>query len=427
MEMRALGSSCSTGNGGSAPITLTNISPWITTVFPSTVKLRSSLRTFKGVSSRVRTFKGVSSTRVLSRTKQQFPLFCFLNPDPISFLENDVSEAERTVVLPDGSVNGAGSVNGYHSDVVPGRNVAEVNEFCKALGGKRPIHSILVATNGMAAVKFIRSVRTWAYETFGSEKAVKLVAMATPEDMRINAEHIRIADQFVEVPGGTNNNNYANVQLIVEMAEVTRVDAVWPGWGHASENPELPDALKEKGIIFLGPPADSMIALGDKIGSSLIAQAADVPTLPWSGSHVKIPPGRSLVTVPEEIYKKACVYTTEEAIASCQVVGYPAMIKASWGGGGKGIRKVHNDDEVRALFKQVQGEVPGSPIFIMKVASQSRHLEAQLLCDQYGNVAALHSRDCSVQRRHQKVCYWFKIDHISFYYSTITKTRTIYC
>ncbi|CAA2994471.1 acetyl- carboxylase 1-like [Olea europaea subsp. europaea] len=79
------------------------------------------------------------------------------------------------------------------------------------------------------------------------------------------------------------------------------------------------------------------------------------------------------------------------------------MIKASWGGGGKGIRKVHNDDEVKALFKQVQGEVPGSPIFIMKLASQSRHLEVQLLCDQYGNVAALHSRDCSVQRRHQKI------------------------
>ena len=72
----------------------------------------------------------------------------------------------------------------------------------------------------------------------------------------------------------------------VQMAEVTRVDAVWPGWGHASENPELPDALKAKGIIFLGPPAASMAALGDKIGSSLIAQAADVPTLPWSGSHV---------------------------------------------------------------------------------------------------------------------------------------------
>ncbi|KAJ8436418.1 hypothetical protein Cgig2_013459 [Carnegiea gigantea] len=301
-----------------------------------------------------------------------------------------------TVTQSNGYVNGATSTRNSST-------LSIVDEFCCALGGKKPIHSILIANNGMAAVKFIRSVRTWAYETFGTEKAILLVAMATPEDMRINAEHIRIADQFVEVPGGTNNNNYANVQLIVEMAEITHVDAVWPGWGHASENPELPDALHAKGIVFLGPPATSMAALGDKIGSSLIAQAADVPTLPWSGSHVKVPAESCLDTIPDEIYRAACVFTTEEAIASCHVVGYPAMIKASWGGGGKGIRKVHSDDEVRALFKQVQGEVPGSPIFIMKVASQSRHLEVQLLCDQYGNVAALHSRDCSVQRRHQKI------------------------
>jgi acetyl-CoA carboxylase / biotin carboxylase 1 len=76
------------------------------------------------------------------------------------------------------------------------------------------------------------------------------------------------------------------MQCIFQIAEITHVDAVWPGWGHASENPELPDALKAKGIVFLGPPAISMAALGDKIGSSLIAQAAEVPTLPWSGSHV---------------------------------------------------------------------------------------------------------------------------------------------
>ncbi|PRQ21506.1 putative ligase [Rosa chinensis] len=313
-----------------------------------------------------------------------------------------MSEAQRRLLTTVSLPRNNGYVNGGLSIRSPAAAPA-VEEFCYALGGKKPIHSILIANNGMAAVKFIRSVRTWAYETFGTEKAVLLVAMATPEDMRINAEHIRIADQFVEVPGGTNNNNYANVQLIVEMAEITHVDAVWPGWGHASEIPELPDALTAKGIIFLGPPAVSMAALGDKIGSSLIAQAAEVPTLPWSGSHVKIASDSCLVTIPDEMYREACVYTTEEAIASCQVVGYPAMIKASWGGGGKGIRKVHNDDEVRALFKQVQGEVPGSPIFIMKVASQSRHLEVQLLCDQHGNVAALHSRDCSVQRRHQKI------------------------
>ncbi|RWW13355.1 hypothetical protein BHE74_00004405 [Ensete ventricosum] len=152
--------------------------------------------------------------------------------------------------------------------------MSEIDDFCKSLGGKTPIHSILVANNGMAAVKFMRSVRTWAYETFGTEKAILLVAMATPEDLKINAEHIRIADQFVEVPGGTNNNNYANVQLIVEVG------------------------------------------------------------------FVRIPPESCLDSIPEEIYRNACVDTTEEAVASCQVVGYPAMIKASWGGGGKGIRKV---------------------------------------------------------------------------------------
>ncbi|KAG2570471.1 acetyl-CoA carboxylase 2 isoform X1 [Panicum virgatum] len=320
------------------------------------------------------------------------------------------NEATSEVDISHGSEDPRGpaesyQMNGIINEAHNGRHasVSKVVEFCTALGGKTPIHSILVANNGMAAAKFMRSVRTWANDTFGSEKAIQLIAMATPEDMRINAEHIRIADQFVEVPGGTNNNNYANVQLIVEIAERVGVSAVWPGWGHASENPELPDALTAKGIVFLGPPASSMNALGDKVGSALIAQAAGVPTLSWSGSHVEVPLECCLDAIPEEMYRKACVTTTEEAVASCQVVGYPAMIKASWGGGGKGIRKVHNDDEVRALFKQVQGEVPGSPIFIMRLASQSRHLEVQLLCDQYGNVAALHSRDCSVQRRHQKI------------------------
>eukprot|EP00850_Spirogloea_muscicola_P017414 SM000149S01349 [mRNA] locus=s149:208717:222851:+ [translate_table: standard] len=280
---------------------------------------------------------------------------------------------------------------------------SKVEEYCAALGGSRPLRSVLIANNGIAAVKFIRSIRSWAYESFGEERAVQLVAMATPEDIRVNAEHIRMADQFVEVPGGTNNNNYANVQLIVEVAERTAVDAVWPGWGHASESPELSATLAKRDIVFLGPPAGPMLALGDKIGSTLIAQAAGIPTLPWSGSHVSTTVRTNDVVIPEEVYRQACIHTPEEAIASCQAVGYPAMIKASWGGGGKGIRKVHNEDEVRPLFQQVQGEVPGSPIFIMKVASQSRHLEVQLLCDAYGAVAVLHTRDCSVQRRHQKI------------------------
>lgn len=90
--------------------------------------------------------------------------------------------------------------------------------------------SVLVANNGLAAVKFMRSIRLWASQTFGHNRAIAMVAMATPEDIRINAEHVMQADQFVEVPGGTNNNNYANVKLIVQIAERAGVDAVWPGW-----------------------------------------------------------------------------------------------------------------------------------------------------------------------------------------------------
>jgi acetyl-CoA carboxylase / biotin carboxylase 1 len=120
-------------------------------------------------------------------------------------------------------------MNGIINETHNGRHasVSKVVEFCAALGGKTPIHSILVANNGMAAAKFMRSVRTWANDTFGSEKAIQLIAMATPEDMRINAEHIRIADQFVEVPGGTNNNNYANVQLIVEVSLANLLVYYW--------------------------------------------------------------------------------------------------------------------------------------------------------------------------------------------------------
>eukprot|EP00899_Mesostigma_viride_P017896 jgi/Mesvir1/26107/Mv06825-RA.1 len=283
---------------------------------------------------------------------------------------------------------------------------AKVSDFVRRRGGVHPILNILIANNGIAAVKFIRSIRSWAYETFGVERAIALVGMATPEDIRMNAEHIRMADQFVEVPGGSNNNNYANVRLIVEVAERANVDAVWPGWGHASENPELPRSLAMSGILFLGPGERAMKLLGDKIGSTILAQSVGVPCLSWSGSSVRVPvPGADgrFDDVPADVYARACVHTADEALASCHSIGYPCMIKASWGGGGKGIRLVHNDEEVKLVLPQVFAEVTGSPVFIMKVAPLCRHLEVQLLADNYGNVAALHGRDCSIQRRHQKI------------------------
>ncbi|CAH7671288.1 acetyl-CoA carboxylase [Phakopsora pachyrhizi] len=282
-----------------------------------------------------------------------------------------------------------------------------VNDFVRRKGGHSVISKILIANNGIAAVKEIRSVRKWAYETFGSERAIEFVVMATPEDLKVNADYIRMADRYVEVPGGSNNNNYANVDVIVDVAERAGVHAVWAGWGHASENPRLPDALsasKQK-IIFIGPPGSAMRSLGDKISSTIVAQSAQVPTMAWSGSSLsqtEMSPQGYLV-VADDIYKQACVTDVNLGLQKAEEIGYPVMIKASEGGGGKGIRKVEKAEDFKVAFNAVLGEVPGSPIFIMKLAGAARHLEVQVLADQYGNAISLFGRDCSVQRRHQKI------------------------
>ncbi|KAG9291426.1 hypothetical protein G9A89_021845 [Geosiphon pyriformis] len=282
-----------------------------------------------------------------------------------------------------------------------------VRDFVENHNGHTVITKILIANNGIAAVKEIRSVRKWAYETFGDEHVIQFTVMATPEDLKINAEYIRMADQYIEVPGGSNNNNYANVALIVDIAERTGVDAVWAGWGHASENPRLPDSLSlsKNKIVFIGPPGSSMRSLGDKISSTIVAQSANIPTMDWSGSGLthteKNKHGH--VMVPDHIYEKACIKSPEDGLEKAKSIGFPVMIKASEGGGGKGIRKVESPDNFEQAFNQVLGEVPGSPIFIMKLAGNSRHLEVQVLADQYGNAISLFGRDCSVQRRHQKI------------------------
>lgn len=282
-----------------------------------------------------------------------------------------------------------------------------VTDLVRRSGGHSVITKVLICNNGIAAVKEIRSVRKWAYETFGDERAIQFIVMATPEDLRVNAEYIRMADHYVEVPGGSNNHNYANVDLIVDIAERVGAHAVWAGWGHASENPRLPESLaaSPQRILFLGPPGSAMRSLGDKISSTIVAQHADVPCLPWSGTGVTetvIGTG-GYVTVEDDVYQRACVHSAAEGLEVAQRIGFPVMIKASEGGGGKGIRKCSEPENFVRLYNAAVGEVPGSPIFVMKLAGQARHLEVQLLADQYGNAISIFGRDCSVQRRHQKI------------------------
>ncbi|KAF4790562.1 Acetyl-CoA carboxylase [Turdus rufiventris] len=255
-------------------------------------------------------------------------------------------------------------------------SVASPAEFVTRFGGNRVIEKVLIANNGIAAVKCMRSIRRWAYEMFRNERAIRFVVMVTPEDLKANAEYIKMADHYVPVPGGTNNNNYANVELIVDISKRIPVQAVWAGWGHASENHKLPELLQKNGIAFLG----------------LVAQ--------WSEEDQK---DQQTISIPLETYAQGCVKDLEEGLEVAMRIGYPLMIKAAEGGGGKGIRKVEAAEEFSACFRQVQAEAPGSPIFLMQLAQHARHLEVQVLADEYGNAISLFSRDCSIQRRHQKI------------------------
>jgi acetyl-CoA carboxylase/biotin carboxylase 1 len=169
----------------------------------------------------------------------------------------------------------------------------------------------------------------------------------------------------------------------------------------------LPESLADspKKIVFIGPPGSAMRSLGDKISSTIVAQHAKVPCIPWSGTGIdEVKVGRDgIVTVEDHVYTKGCTKSPEEGLLAAKRIGFPVMVKASEGGGGKGIRKVEREEDFIELYKAAALEIPGSPIFIMKMAGNARHLEVQLLADQYGNNISLFGRDCSVQRRHQKI------------------------
>lgn len=325
-----------------------------------------------------------------------------------SFTAND--PLKPTATSPINKLNMATVADPETSSSTTGSSALE--DYVKSRGGNLPIKKVLIANNGMAATKSILSMRNWAYMELGDDRAIQFVAMATPEDLKANAEFIRLADSFVEVPGGVNRNNYANVEVISKIAKEQGVDAVWPGWGHASENPNLPRTLNALGIKFIGPPAPVMSVLGDKIAANILAQTAKVPSIPWSGSFGADEDDGPLQanlneegTIPDEIFEKATCRNVEEAVEAAKRIGYEngVMIKASEGGGGKGIRFVENEDDLRNAYIQVQNEVVGSPIFIMQLCKNARHLEVQIVGDEHGNAVALNGRDCSTQRRFQKI------------------------
>ena len=333
---------------------------------------------------------------------------------PAAFVSNAVSKARSFAGMQNNGRAAATQSPLFMSTVEDAATVQvtkPIEQYVEERGGNRPIRKVLIANNGMAATKSILSMRQWAYMELGDERAVQFVAMASPEDLKANAEFIRLADSFVEVPAGKNSNNYANVELITKIAVEQGVDGVWPGWGHASEKPELPEALAANGIKFIGPTAPVMSVLGDKIAANILAQTAKVPSIPWSGSFGGPDDGPLVAeltaegTIPQATFELGTARNVDEAIEAARKIGYDngIMVKASEGGGGKGIRFVDNEEDLKNAYIQVSNEVVGSPIFIMQLCKNARHLEVQIVGDEHGNAVALNGRDCSTQRRFQKI------------------------
>src|SRR4029077_10142998 len=200
------------------------------------------------------------------------------------------------------------------------------------------------------------------------------------------ALHVHMADEAVPIGPAPSAESYLKIEQIVEAGRATGAEAVHPGYGFLSENPVFARALAKAGVTFIGPGPEAVAAMGDKIDSKKLAHAARVSSVPGY-----------LDVVPDP----------ETAVAIARDIGYPVMIKASAGGGGKGMRIAANDEEVRDGFRSAASEAKTSfgddRIFIEKYIEEPRHIEIQVLGDSHGNIVHLGERECSIQRRHQKV------------------------
>jgi propionyl-CoA carboxylase alpha chain len=213
---------------------------------------------------------------------------------------------------------------------------------------------------------------------------IQTVAIYSDADR--NALHVKMADEAVHIGPAPANQSYIVIDKVMDAIKQTGAEAVHPGYGFLSENAKFAEALEAAGVAFIGPPKGAIEAMGDKITSKKLAQEANVSTVPGYMGLIE---------------------DADEAVKISNQVGYPVMIKASAGGGGKGMRIAWNDDEAREGFQSSKNEAANSfgddRIFIEKFVTQPRHIEIQVLCDKHGNGVYLHERECSIQRRNQKV------------------------
>lgn len=234
---------------------------------------------------------------------------------------------------------------------------------------------ILIANRGEIAARVIRTCELMGIET---------VAVYSEADAE--APHVKMATESYLIGGPRVNESYLNFEKIIEVAKQTNSEAIHPGYGLLSENITFAKACKENGIVFIGPSTEAIASMGSKIEARKTMLAAGVPIVPGNEDPIQ---------------------DAEEAIVIANNIGYPAMLKASAGGGGIGMQVVNNDDELRKAFagnsKRANDFFGDGSMFIEKLVQNPRHIEIQILADNQGNTLYLGERECSIQRRHQKV------------------------
>ena len=238
----------------------------------------------------------------------------------------------------------------------------------------KKIKKILVANRGEIAVRIVRAC---------SEMGIKSVAIYTDADR--HALHVKKADEAYHI-GSEPVAGYLNAHNIVNLAVTSGCDALHPGYGFLSENPELAEICARRGIIFIGPDAEVIRKMGDKVQARNTMIAAGIPCVPGSDGNLE---------------------NVEEALALANKIGYPVMLKATNGGGGRGIRRCDSDNDLISNYERVISEASkafGQPeVFLEKCVVNPRHIEVQILGDNHGNIIHLFERDCSIQRRNQKL------------------------
>tara|TARA_B110000438_G_scaffold47942_1_gene48230 strand:- start:385 stop:1941 length:1557 start_codon:yes stop_codon:yes gene_type:complete len=243
----------------------------------------------------------------------------------------------------------------------------------------KPFDSVLVANRGEIAVRVLRAAK---------ESGLRGIAVYSNPDK--DSLHVEIADQSVHLPGDTLSETYLNMELIISAAKKSGAQAIHPGYGFLSERADFARAVKEADLVWIGPSAEAIETMGDKISARRRMIESGVPIIP--GEELAIEYGTNPLGV---------------LASSAARVGYPLLVKASAGGGGKGMRAVHEPKMLRTEYEAAAREASAAfgdgTVYVERLLTGARHVEIQILCDQHGNSIHLNERDCSLQRRHQKV------------------------